>query len=119
MNTLDPEGLEKAARALAQIPEGKDWPSNEDLGGSMAGTRDDEYHDAMTEEARAAVAAYLEAQAVTTVEELEALPMETTVRCESGTIETKIPDGRWTCSSVWEPAQSSEIELPATVIYRP
>lgn len=40
------------ARAMALLEPGEEWPSNEALGGSLTGTRDDEYRDAMHDEAR-------------------------------------------------------------------
>jgi hypothetical protein len=52
------EAVEKAARALASVAPGESWPTNEELGGHpVLGTRDDEYHAAMLEQARDALAA--------------------------------------------------------------
>lgn len=58
MNITD-EMVERAARALASIAPGEDWPSNEALGGNATGTRDDEYRDGMRDMARAALEAAL------------------------------------------------------------
>lgn len=45
--------VEAAARALAGLEPGEDWPTNEELGGHpILGTRDDEYRFGMREEAR-------------------------------------------------------------------
>lgn len=52
MSTYDDALVEKAARALAEIEPGDDWPTNEELGGGPTGTRDDEYRDAMREQAQ-------------------------------------------------------------------
>jgi hypothetical protein len=43
--------VEAAARALAGLEPGEDWPTNAALGGSLTGTRDDEYRHAMHEQA--------------------------------------------------------------------
>ncbi|SDQ47752.1 hypothetical protein SAMN04488565_2627 [Leucobacter chromiiresistens] len=40
------EQIEAAARALACLEPGEDWPTNGELGGSPTGTRDDEYRTA-------------------------------------------------------------------------
>jgi hypothetical protein len=44
--------IEIAARTIAGLEKGEPWPSNADLGGGPTGTRDDEYRDAMREQAR-------------------------------------------------------------------
>lgn len=49
--------IEAAARALASVEPGEDWPTNEALGGSLTGTRDDEYRDGMREQAEDALVA--------------------------------------------------------------
>lgn len=51
------EAIEAAARALADIGEGEDWPTNYVLGGNPTGTRDDEYRDAMLDDASDALTA--------------------------------------------------------------
>ena len=43
--------IESAARAHAGIEPGDDWPTNAALGGSLTGTRDDEYRAGMREQA--------------------------------------------------------------------
>ena len=43
------EMVERAALALAYADE---WPTNEELGGSLTGTRDDELRDSCRDEAR-------------------------------------------------------------------
>jgi hypothetical protein len=55
MSAADP--VEIVARAAAQLEPGEAWPTNAALGGSPTGTRDDEYYDALHEEAREIVAA--------------------------------------------------------------
>jgi len=45
--------IEAVARILADLEPGEDWPTNEELGGNLTGTRDDEYHSQMLEQARA------------------------------------------------------------------
>lgn len=49
--------IEIAARTIAGLEKGEPWPSNSDLGGGLTGTRDDEYRDAMLEQAREVLAA--------------------------------------------------------------
>jgi hypothetical protein len=44
--------IEIAARTIAGLEKGEPWPSNADLGGGPTGTRDDEYRDAMRDQAR-------------------------------------------------------------------
>lgn len=44
--------VEVAARALAQLEPGEEWPPNAALGGNLTGTRDDEYRSAMEDSAR-------------------------------------------------------------------
>lgn len=51
------EVVEVAARAIAELEPGEDWPTNAALGGGLTGTRDDEYRDALHSDARAALAA--------------------------------------------------------------
>ncbi|MEJ6490806.1 hypothetical protein PQI23_13875 [Leucobacter sp. USCH14] len=51
------EQIEAAARALACLEPGADWPTNGELGGSPTGTRDDEYRDGMRNQALAAMEA--------------------------------------------------------------
>ena len=52
----DPATVEAVARQLAGMDSDDDWPSNEILGGSLTGTRDDEYRAAMGYEARGLLA---------------------------------------------------------------
>lgn len=50
--------VEAAARAIAALAPGEEWPSNEDLGGHpILGTRDDEYRDSLRAEAEDALKA--------------------------------------------------------------
>ena len=51
--------IESAARAHAGIEPGDDWPTNAALGGSLTGTRDDEYRAGMREQATDILAAVL------------------------------------------------------------
>src|SRR5690606_34971536 len=44
--------IERAARVLAQLEPGEEWPSNAALGGNPTGTRDDEFRAAMLDQAR-------------------------------------------------------------------
>lgn len=53
MSGHDEALVEKAARTLAGLAPNEAWPTNEALGGSLTGTRDDEYRDAMRDDARA------------------------------------------------------------------
>ena len=46
------------ARIIARLEPGEEWPTNEELGGSMTGTRDDEFRREMLEQA-AAIKAHL------------------------------------------------------------
>src|SRR5690625_683862 len=47
------EAVEAAAKALAELEPGEDWPSNIDLGGhALLGTRDDEFKRAMEQDAK-------------------------------------------------------------------
>ena len=48
---------EVAARALAGLAPGEDWPTNEALGGNLTGTRDDEFRAAMLDQAADVLAA--------------------------------------------------------------
>lgn len=57
--TIPAEAVEAAARALAMLEPGEEWPTNEALGGSLTGTRDDEYRREMFDQARDALAAAL------------------------------------------------------------
>lgn len=60
--TLDdptPAEIEAVARTLANLEPGEPWPTNEDLGGSPTGTRDDEFRDLQTELAKDAIIAFL------------------------------------------------------------
>lgn len=54
--TITDEMVERAALALAYVDE---WPTNEELGGSLTGTRDDELRDSCREEARGILEAAL------------------------------------------------------------
>lgn len=47
------EIIEQAARVLARLEPGEDWPTNETLGGGLTGTRDDEFRQEMIDQARA------------------------------------------------------------------
>ena len=51
--------VEATARLLAGLGPGDEWPTNEQLGGSLTGTRDDEYHMAKQEEATELLASLL------------------------------------------------------------
>ena len=51
--------IEAGARALAGLRAGEPWPTNEELGGSATGTRDDEYRYALREDAAAVIDAAL------------------------------------------------------------
>jgi hypothetical protein len=53
--------IEAGARVLAGLEEGQDWPTNESLGGSATGTRDDEYRHALRSEAAAVIDAVVPA----------------------------------------------------------
>src|SRR5690625_5554059 len=54
------EAVEAAAKALAELEPGEDWPSNIDLGGhALLGTRDDEFKRAMEQDAKRALTAAL------------------------------------------------------------
>lgn len=44
--------IEQAARVLARMEPGEDWPTNEFLGGGMTGTRDEEFRQEMIDQAR-------------------------------------------------------------------
>lgn len=57
---ISDEAIEAAAKALAYIEPGEDWPSNTDLGGhAILGTRDDEFKWAMEQDAERALTAAL------------------------------------------------------------
>lgn len=47
--TITDEMVERGALALAYTDE---WPTNEELGGNLTGTRDDEFRDSCRDEAR-------------------------------------------------------------------
>lgn len=52
-------GVERMARVLADLDPGEPWPTNEELGGGLTGTRDDEYRYECMDRARAALDALL------------------------------------------------------------
>lgn len=54
--TITDEMVERGALALAYTDE---WPTNEELGGNLTGTRDDEFRDSCREEARRVLEAAL------------------------------------------------------------
>lgn len=55
--------VEAAARVLAELEPGEDWPTKEELGWSQVlGVQDDEYRSGMREEARAVLEAAREVQ---------------------------------------------------------
>lgn len=43
--------VDAIARRLASLEPNEPWPTNEELGGSLTGTRDDEYRHGMNEQA--------------------------------------------------------------------
>lgn len=51
--------VERMARAWACLDPGEPWPTNEELGGGLTGTRDDEYRHECMDRARAALDALL------------------------------------------------------------
>ena len=51
--------VDEMARVLAGMTPGEEWPTNEALGGSLTGTRDDEFRDGMRDQASALRAAIL------------------------------------------------------------
>lgn len=53
---ITPDMVERAALAIAELDE---WPTNEELGGNLTGSRDDEFRDERIEMARAALEAAL------------------------------------------------------------
>jgi hypothetical protein len=74
-----PEGevtaaVERLAKALAQLEPDESWPTNAELGGSLTGTRDDEFRDGKRDEARELLAELLP------VEEMARVDAETS-RC--------------------------------------
>lgn len=81
------EQIERVARELAHLEPGEDWPTNEELGGSLTGTRDDEYHDGMRERAREALAVAGVAQP-----SLDSEKVAEVLHYESG---TRFVSGRW------------------------
>ncbi|MUN54758.1 hypothetical protein GMA10_05965 [Kocuria koreensis] len=54
--TITDEMIERAALAIAEVDE---WPTNEELGGNLTGTRDEEFRDQYIDMARAALEAAL------------------------------------------------------------
>lgn len=54
--TITNETIERAALAIAEVDE---WPTNEELGGNLTGTRDDEFRNEHIDMARAALEAAL------------------------------------------------------------
>lgn len=99
--------IERAARALAALEDGQDWPSNAELGGNLTGTRDDEYRDAMRDTAREMLDAVL--PQITTIAELEALPLRTLLIDEHG--------GEYRIG--FHAHDSIERALPLTVVWQP
>lgn len=104
---LDPEGLERAAEALhnEKYPAWL-WGTNEELQQHYRG------------QVSAAVTAYLDAQTVTTVEELRALPGRSAVLDADGMVAQMGANGpdHWDgFGRCWDAGQ---ITLPATVIHR-
>ena len=57
MNIDLTEAVEALAREMACLEPGDPWPTNEQLGGGLTGTRDDEYRDGMRDQARDSLAA--------------------------------------------------------------
>lgn len=55
--TVDVKQIDAVARELAHLEDGDEWPNNEQLGGNLTGTRDDEYRWAMQEQAEEILAA--------------------------------------------------------------
>lgn len=51
--------VERMARAIADLEPGEPWPTNEELGGGLTGTRDDEYRHECMDRAHAALDALL------------------------------------------------------------
>lgn len=66
----DSDVIEQAARVLAGLEPGEEWPTNESLGGGLTGTRDDEYRQAMLDEALALADAGLLARPLPAREEV-------------------------------------------------
>ena len=60
--TVTDAEVEAAARSLASLAPGEEWPSNETLGGNATGTRDDEYRETLRDIARDVLAAAREVQ---------------------------------------------------------
>lgn len=60
--TINDKVIEATARELANLEPGEPWPTNEELGGSLTGTRDDEYHDGFREYAKEVLEAAYDAQ---------------------------------------------------------
>lgn len=54
--TITDEMVERGALGLV---DGDEWPTNEELGGNLTGTRDDEFRDSCREEARRVLEAAL------------------------------------------------------------
>jgi len=68
-----PEGevtaaVERLAKALAQLEPDESWPTNAELGGSLTGTRDDEFRDGKRDEARELLAELLPVEEVARVD---------------------------------------------------
>ena len=109
---LNPEGLERAAEALhnEKYPAWL-WGTNEEL--------QQHYRGHVT----AAVAAYLGHTEVTTVEELDALPVGTILRDLDGSAWLKDADEEgatwWTVTGSEDGFNPRGILRPATVIYNP
>lgn len=55
--TVDVKQIDAVARQLANLEEGEPWPTNEQLGGNMTGTRDDEFRWSKQEEAEEVLSA--------------------------------------------------------------
>lgn len=51
--------VERMARVFADLDPGEPWPTNEELGGGLTGTRDDEYRYSCMDRAHAALDALL------------------------------------------------------------
>lgn len=60
--TINDTAMEAGARELVDLEEGEPWPTNEELGGSMTGTRDDELRDGARERAAEILTAIYAAQ---------------------------------------------------------
>lgn len=58
---LGDEAVLEAARELAGLEPGESWPTNDELGGNLTGTRDDEYRAGLMDHAHSILAAALAA----------------------------------------------------------